>query len=62
VSVGQEQAHRVAVGGDRFGAGVTLGDQPLGEERLKRRGDETHDNPCPICSRRSLAVYSSTSG
>ena len=32
----QQQPERVAVGGDRLRAGVALGDQPLGEERLQR--------------------------
>ena len=36
----QQQPHRVAVGGDRVRAGVSLGHQPLGEERLKCRGEQ----------------------
>ena len=40
---GQQQSPRVAVGGDRLGTGVALGDQPLGEERLKRRGEQAHE-------------------
>jgi hypothetical protein len=33
----QQQPEGVAVGGDRVRAGLTLVDQPLREERLKRR-------------------------
>ena len=37
VGEAQQQPERVAVGGDGVRAGVTLGDQTLGEERLQRR-------------------------
>jgi hypothetical protein len=37
-----QQPERVAVGGDRVRAGLSLPDQPLGEERLKRRSQRAH--------------------
>ena len=36
---GEQQTEGVAVGRDRVGAGVALGDQSLGEKRLSRRLD-----------------------
>ena len=38
----QQQLDRVAICGDRAWAGVSLGDQPLGEVRLDGRGDQAH--------------------
>ena len=42
---GEQQTEGVAVGRDRVGAGVALGDQSLGEERLEGRGEQCHDSP-----------------
>ena len=38
----EQQPERVAVGGDRVRAGVAFADQPVGEERLQRRGERAH--------------------
>ena len=39
----QQQPEGVAVGGDGVRAGVALGDQTFGEERLHRRRERAHD-------------------
>ena len=41
----EQQPERVAVGGDRVRAGVQLADQPVGEERLQRRGERVIAGP-----------------
>jgi hypothetical protein len=38
----EQELERVTVGGDRVGAGLTLPDQPIGEERLQRWSKCTH--------------------
>ena len=38
----EQQPQRVAVGGDGVSTGVSLPDQPVGEERLQGRGERTH--------------------
>jgi hypothetical protein len=43
----QQQPERGAVGGHRPGAGVALGQQPVGKERLERRGEQAHDSSLP---------------
>ena len=58
---GEQQSERVAVGGDRLRAGIALGDQTLGEERLQRRREQGHDSTSGSCSRRRL-ITSSSSG
>ena len=40
----QQQPERVAVGGDRLRAGVALGDQTVGEERLERGRERGHES------------------
>jgi hypothetical protein len=40
----QQQRERVAVGRDRLRARITLGDQPVGEERLQCRRERGHDS------------------
>ena len=57
----EQQPERVAVGGDRLRAGVALGDQTLGEERLKRWRERSHESTSGSCSRRRL-ISSSSSG
>jgi hypothetical protein len=49
----EQQPERVAVSGDRSRAGVRLVDQPVGEERLQRRREQTHGSTSR--SRRSRA-------
>ena len=61
VREGQQQPERVAVGGDGLRAGVALGDQPLGEERLQRGRERGHESTSGSCSRRRL-ISSSSSG
>ena len=56
----KQQADRVAVGGDRMRAGLSLGDQPIGEERLQRRREQAHLAPPSARSRRSAASPSSS--
>jgi hypothetical protein len=48
----QQQREGVAIGGDGARARVTLDDQPVGEERLQRGRERTHDNTPGGCSRR----------
>jgi hypothetical protein len=55
---GEQQPEGVAVCGDRVLAGALLVDQPLGEERLKDRGERAHDSEAS--SRRSAASASSS--
>ena len=43
VHEGEQQPQGVAVGGDGVRAGLALLDEPVGEERLQRRGDRGHD-------------------
>ena len=45
---GQEQSEGVAIGGDRVRAGVSLVDQPVGEERLQRGRQRTHRSSCTV--------------
>ena len=45
----EQQPERVTVGGDRLRAGVALGDQTLGEERLKRWCEQGHGSTSPSC-------------
>jgi hypothetical protein len=56
----EQQPERVAVGGDRLRAGVALGDQALGEERLQRGRERCHDSIPGSCSRRRLTSSSSS--
>ena len=56
----QQQPECVAVGGDRAWAGVTLGDQPVGEERLQRGRDRAHDDTPGSRSSRSPTSCSSS--
>ena len=61
VREGQQQAHRVAVGGDRARAGVQLLGQAVGEERLQRGGNRCHDRASWAAS--SIpAAWASSSG
>jgi hypothetical protein len=55
----EQQPERVPVGGDRLRARVALGDQPLGEERLKRRCEQAHESTSG--SRSSRVVISAIS-
>ena len=45
----EQQPERVAVGRRSSGAGSTLGDQPLGEERLECRGEQAHGSASWSC-------------
>lgn len=57
----QQQPQRVAVGGHGARAGVSLGDEPVYEKRLERRGERAHDQPSSIPSSR-CATSASSSG
>ena len=50
---GEQQPERVPVGGNRVRAGVSLADQPIGEETLQHGGEERH--AAPVSSRRAQA-------
>ena len=56
----QQQPERVSVGGDRLRAGVALGDQTLGEIRLKRGRERGHESTSGSRSRRRLTRSSSS--
>ena len=56
----QQQPERVAVGGDRFRAGVALGDQTLSEIRLERGRERGHESTSGSCSSRRLINWSSS--
>ncbi len=56
----QEQAERVAIGGDRLRARLALPDEPIGEERLEGRGERAHGRSPRWRSRRSPAAASSS--
>lgn len=58
---GQEQPERVAVRGDGAWAGLALGHEPVGEERLQGRGEAAHDvTACRWASSRPVAWPSSS--
>ena len=57
----EQQPQRVAVGGDGVRAGVALGRQPLGEERLDGGCQRGHDR-CPLCCSSHCAATASSSG
>jgi hypothetical protein len=57
----EQQAQRVAVGGDGARAGLALPGEPVGEERLQRGRDQGHDRAAfPMPSRRAAASASSS--
>ena len=56
----EQQPPGVPVGADRLRAGVALGDQALGEERLQRRRERGHDSAPGSCPRRQLTSSSSS--
>jgi len=61
VHEGEQQAHGVAVGRNGLRAGLTLLDEPVGEERLHRRRDQRHDRAaCHAVSCRAAASASSS--
>src|SRR5437762_2133901 len=60
VREGEQQPEGVAVRGDRLGACVALGDQPLGEKCLQHRPERGHEITSGSCSRRWLTSSSSS--
>jgi hypothetical protein len=54
----QQQPQRVAVCGQGSRAGLALGYQPVGEERLQGRGEGAHHRSPAACSSRSAASAS----
>ena len=57
----EQEAERVAVGGDGARAGLALAGEPVGEERLQGRRDQGHGRAAfPIPSRRAAARASSS--
>src|SRR5665213_2438371 len=65
VDVGEEELERVAVSGNRVRAGVALGDEPVGEERLQQRRERGHERACPavgLAAVRRPAARASSSG
>jgi hypothetical protein len=56
----EQEAEGVAIGGHGVGARLTLGHQPLGEERLEGGGQRAHGRTSVACSRRSAASPSSS--
>jgi hypothetical protein len=61
VHEGEQQAHGVAVGGDGLRAGLTLLEEPVGEERLQRRRGKRHDRAArhAVSCRAAASVSSS---
>ncbi len=55
----EQQPERVAVGGDRGGAGVALADQPAGEELLQDGSEVTHRRPPSAAARAAASCISS---
>ena len=49
--VAQQQSQRVAVGGDGVAAGLSLGEESVGEERLQRRSERAHRCAADRCAR-----------
>jgi hypothetical protein len=60
LGVGEQQAHRVSVGGNRVWARVALGEQPVGEERLECWRERAHAWLPSWRSRRCAASASSS--
>lgn len=56
----QQQLEGVAVGADRVRAGLPLGQQPLGEERLQGGSEQAHGSSPRVVSRRSAAMAMSS--
>ena len=56
----EEQTERVAIGGDRVGAGPALADEAIGEEALHDRSERAHRCAMPAASRRAATRLSSS--
>ena len=56
----EQEPECVAVGGDGVAAGVTLAEEPFGEERLEGRAKDGHGRGSKAASRRAAARTSSS--
>ena len=62
VHEGEQQPQGVAVGGDGLRAGLTLLDEPVGEERLQRGRDQRHGRAAGQAVSCRAAASASSSG